>query len=313
MAARVELGTWVHELLAAYYLAVKAKMQGKRYTLSPMGEVANTHRHLLREKWDPLFDEEKEQLGIDLPDKAWAIFERYVKRYAEQDKRWRKIISVEQDPKVKVPWLPVPLTIKCDLIVLDDLGFVWVIDHKVVDSIPDEDSRALDTQGPRYILGVQELLRQKGVKPKGVGMIYDYIRSKLPSVPKTLKKGGLSKDKSIDTDFATYHAAVVEAGFDPADYGDVLDHIAQNSKPFFERWAVPKSEERLHQERLNMQAVVERHIEPKPFYPRTLDRMRCSWDCEFKELCLLELEGGDIEPLLKDKFEVRGGKQVAYS
>lgn len=50
---------------------------------------------------------------------------------------------------------------------------------------------------------------------------------------------------------------------------------------------------------------MERHLEPKDFYPRTLDRTRCRWDCEYKQLCLIELEGGDISHLLKTEYEVR--------
>jgi len=45
-------------------------------------------------------------------------------------------------------------------------------------------------------------------------------------------------------------------------------------------------------------------LAPKDYYPRTLDRTRCRWDCEYKDLCLIEIQGGNIEHVLRDRFEV---------
>lgn len=292
-----ERGTWVHELLAAHYQAIQ---DGK----DPTKAVEEAHSQRLEERWDNLFDEEKEALG-DIPGQAWAIYERYAERYREADKRWIRILLVEKYLKIPMPQLPVPLGIKCDLVVLDDLGFVWVVDHKVVSTIPDEENRMLDTQGPRYILGIQQLMKIKGIKPKGVGMIYDYVRDRVPAKPQLLKNGkGLSKAQ-IDTDYDTYLATILEHGFDPADYEDKLNDLSLNARPYFERWQVPKSDERLRQELKNIQAITERSIYPKEYYARSLDRFSCSWDCEYKNLCLIELEGGDPSLELKANFVVR--------
>lgn len=301
VGVKPERGTWVHELLAAYYQALQ-KGQSQSQALQA---AAERHTQYKEEFWDRLFEEEQEELGEDLPEQVLSIFNRYIDRYTEADKRWKKILLVERYLKIPVSWLPVPLGIKCDLVTLDEHGFVWVIDHKVVSSIPEEEERMLDTQGARYILGLQELFKLKKIKVRGIGVIYDYIRDRIPAKPQPLKSGkGLSK-AWIDTDYDTYMAAIKEHGFDPNDYQDILTRISTESRPYFERWPMPKSDERLHQEKLNIQAIVKRHLEPKDFYPRTLDRTRCRWDCEYKQLCLIELEGGDIDHLLKTEYEVR--------
>lgn len=298
-----ERGTWIHELLAAYYLALKSKHP------DPIKVARFRHAKYKADFWDQLWDEEKEQLGEDMPDTAWGIFERYVKHYANVDQAWRKIIFVEKAIKVPIPGLPVPFNFKCDLVVLDEMGFVWIIDHKVVGSIPNEDSRAIDPQGARYVLAMQHVLESKNIRVKGIGMIYDYIRDRLPTVPQLLKSGDRLSVAKIDTDVETYMAAIKAHGFDPADYKDKLDDIARNGTPFFERWAVPKSDERLYQERLNMQALANEYVPKKFFYPRHLNRYQCPWDCEFRDLCLAELEGADISHILKDRFIVKGGAE----
>lgn len=299
---KLERGTWIHELLAVYYTAIQQEEK------DPLSLTATHHETLLKRKWDPLFDEEKDDLGADFPETCWAIFKRYVDHWQNVDAaNIYRILLVEKDVKVRVPWLPVPFHFKCDLVYVDRLGNVWVMDHKVVGSVPDEENRMLDTQGPRYILGLENVLMQKGIKVRGVGMIYDYIRDRLPAEPKILKSGELSKDKRIDTDVATYRAAIEANDLNLEDYTEFLEHISRNQKPFFERWPVPKSRERLEQERRDMQSEAKVHLQLKDYYPRSLDRFRCSWDCEYKDICLVELEGGDITHILRQDFTVRGG------
>lgn len=293
-----ERGTWVHTLLEAYYKAIKA---GSR---KPVEAAHERHVKYQEEFWDELFEEEQEEFGLDLPEVCWGIFERYVERYREVDKRWRKILMVENYLKIPVPWLPVKLGVKCDLVVLDDSGWVWIYDHKVVGSIPEEEERTLDTQGPRYILGMQELLKAKGIKARGVGMVYDYIRDRLPGRPK-LKKDGKISVAQIDSDVDTVISAIKENGEDPADYEDFIDKVARSGQPFFERWPVPRSDERLYQEKENLQAIVYDKLPRKRFYPRNLNRFQCKWDCEYKDLCLVELEGGDITDMVRRDYAVR--------
>lgn len=303
MGAKVELGSWVHSLLEAYYRAMQAGNKGPE----PEGAVELEHQRLLREKWNVLLDEEQELLGADLPETARQIVHRYIQRYrAEDQAQWRKILLVEAEIKVRLPGMKLPFVFVCDLVTQDRQGWVRIYDHKVVGTIPDEDSRLIDPQGARYVLAMQEFFRRKGIKVPGVVMVYDYVRDKLPSEPKPLQKGGLSK-AWIDTEPDTYLAAVEKAGLNTKDYEDILDRIRREGKPFFDRWATPKSEARLSREFILLRELDTRLTAPDRSYIRTLDRHRCSWDCEFRDLCLLELEGGSIKSLLAEKFEVVGG------
>src|SRR5690554_2595809 len=70
-----ERGTWVHELLAAHYQAIQNDTD-------PQRAAETVHSARLEDRWDNLFDEEKEELG-DIPGEAWAIYQRYVERYRD--------------------------------------------------------------------------------------------------------------------------------------------------------------------------------------------------------------------------------------
>lgn len=300
-----ERGTWGHELLASYYMGLKVA-QESGIDVDPIHEARKHHEHLLKEKWNKLFDEEKEQLGADFPDTCWAIFERYVNHWRSYDEtNFHRIIMVERDLKIPVDFLPVPLHIKCDLVVLDRFGFLAIYDHKFVGSIPDHDVRVFDNQGPRYEVGWEELLKRKGIKVKDIYFVYDYIRDRVPAKPKRNKDGSLSRQR-IDTDYKTYLAAIHEAGHDPEDYRDTLERIALEQRPYFDRWAVPRSKARLEQERLDMSVEAQRHLPLRDYYPRCLDRYRCG-RCRYAELCRVEMEGGDITPILQQNFVVKGG------
>lgn len=303
---KLERGTWVHELLAEFYRSYRAMQESHGYLrVEELVDAAqDCHAQMLQTKWNPLWDEEKEAFGSDFPDTCWAIFERYVEHWKTTDTHnIRKILFVERSIKVKVPWLPVPFDFKCDLVYVDRLGIVWIMDHKVVGTIPDEDDRMLDTQGARYILGFTELLKQKGIQAKGVGVIYDYIRDRLPAEPKVNKDGSLSKAK-IDTDYVTYKAAIEKHGLNPDDYKDTLNKISREQRPYFDRWPVPKSPQRLERERVNMAALAALTLPEKGYYPMSLEKS-CNWGCEYKELCMIQLEGGDISQALQDRFEVK--------
>src|SRR5690606_30663775 len=107
----------------------------------------------------------------------------------------------------------------------------------------------------------------------------DYIREKLPTKP-AIKKDGKISTAQIDSDVPTVVQAIVENGEDTKDYTEFLEKIATTSKPFFERWPVPRSKELLRQEKRDIIAIARRHLKPRKHYPRHFDRTKCRWDCE---------------------------------
>ena len=44
---------------------------------------------------------------------------------------------------------------------------------------------------------------------------------------------------------------------------EMLNDLSLNARPYFERWQVPKSDERLRRELKNIRAITERSIYPK--------------------------------------------------
>src|SRR5690606_9872082 len=132
MAARVEVGAWVHSLREAHYTALKN-------SADPAKAVDQMHRQLLDEKWNVLFDEEKDllnqdvQSGYELPDVAYHISRRYNQRYRRQvHALWKKMLLVEQVITFKPGCMARLYAFKCGLVVLGKHGWGRIYDHKVV-------------------------------------------------------------------------------------------------------------------------------------------------------------------------------------
>jgi hypothetical protein len=47
----------------------------------------------------------------------------------------------------------------------------------------------------------------------------------------------------------------------------------------------------------------------KKRFPRSV-RKDCNWDCEYKDLCIVQLFGGDISTMVKKNFQPRGRRDV---
>jgi len=60
---------------------------------------------------------------------------------------------------------------------------------------------------------------------------------------------------------------------------------------------------------LNMTAEEIHNAAKLGAYPRTT-RKECDWDCEYKDLCIVDLFGGDISTMVKKNFQPRGRRDV---
>lgn len=281
----LERGSWIHELLMVHNDGEDWKQR---------------HRELTR-KFLALWDEEREALG-DLPQDCARIMASYLRTYEKADRRRFRVIDTEVDEVVTLP-NGLRLQVIIDA-VLEDLidGGIWLRDYKSRDKFKRAESMMLDPQLTLYFYAMEVL----GYKPIR-GVEYDEIRTKVPTVPAVLKAGGLSKKKAIDTDVHTYMGAIRRHGLDPADYADILRHIATNQKDrFFRRTPLPKDRvvvrTMLHEAVRTAQQI--RADEVKGEFPRTFDGS-CDWGCEYQDLCITQLYGGNIKPQIKMNFERR--------
>jgi hypothetical protein len=144
-----------------------------------------------------------------------------------------------------------------------------------------------------------------GYTPLG-GVVYNEIRTKPPAIPEMTKSGYLTRRKNIDTDTYTYMSAIKQAGLEVSDYEEILRHIARNQhERFFRRVKLPKDPPMLRTMRRELVqsareiATAERRMS----YPRTFDRS-CDW-CDFKNLCIAQLHGGDINSMIRAGYRRR--------
>ncbi len=129
-------------------------------------------------------------------------------------------------------------------------GELWVWEDKAWKTIDRASIKMLqmDEQCGMYLWGLRQLI-DRGEAPQvvmeafreygyPVGVIYNVLRKKLPTVPALLKAGGTSKDKAIDTTYEVYLATLQERDQDPVEYAETLDMLSEKGNTFFVRQKV---------------------------------------------------------------------------
>ena len=283
-------GLWMHEILQYHYMGRNWRVAHKKLTKQFM-------RLLL---------EEREYYG-DLPDEVERMMGSYLHLYAEEDKTW-EVLHVEETFVVNHP-NGHEFTFKPDLIVRDtDTDQIVCWDHKTAKSIPSSEYRIADLQSGLYPWG----LRLAGIEVDTFG--FNYIRTKPPTQPSINLNGEISK-RRIDTDYYTLATFLMDY------YKDVWPDIPKNwktqlrtlkhSNAYFKRTKLvkPKAVETRLIEELDyttqeMQAWYE-FMEDDPNADPWVRNMTnsCDWDCDFYELCLIELMGGDGKFIRRTKYQ----------
>lgn len=178
----------------------------------------------------------------------------------------------------------------------------WLVEHKTCKRMPDESIRMYDVQTPLYT----SILEEVGEEPV-TGVIWDYVRTKMPVVPELLKSGvGLSQRKGIDSLPEIYLREIARHGLNEDDYHDTIQSL--NDESFYRRipYNVPKSQSKRLREELIITSHYLQDLETKKDFCRNLTR-DCSW-CDYRDLCYAELRGDDVSYMLKHNFEVRDEK-----
>jgi RecB family exonuclease len=279
-------GTILHEMLEAH---------------AKNGWVAGARKVLKRyeEEYAHLFEEEKEYYGENFLNEIERIMLGYIRTYDNDG--W--IVEATEEEVVTDLVKGIRFVGHIDRRVVstrDDRR--WLVDHKTKKTIPTAEERFGNFQ---LLLYVWAWNREHDHDEKVDGIIWDYLRTKAPTVPEPLKKGGLTQRADLDTDVWTYEKAIEDNKLDRADYAEYLEQLEKRSQDkFYCRVPLPAP----HKETVNV--VVEEFkqtailMEGLKVYPRNMTVMCCK-TCEFFRLCQAELTGVNAKFVLKSDYEER--------
>jgi len=188
---------------------------------------------------------------------------------------------------------------RLDMIVEDFDDRIWVLDHKTSKDRLDEEILILDDQMTMYLWAIQQILGRPVE-----GCYYNVLRKKIPTVPKVLVSGkALSQDKSIDTTYDVYLQAILDNGFNPAEYDKMLDLLANKKTGFFERVKIRRNQHEIGMAgRLLLLEAIDMLNAPFIYPNPTWD---CKWKCDYKDLCLAINRNDDVEYLREALFRPR--------
>lgn len=177
-------------------------------------------------------------------------------------------------------------------------GHVWLIDFKVRKSFDSEEMIQFDYQLSSYQHAAEDMFDETFT-----GVALYQIKSKVPEA-RILKNGKLSTAAQQSCDWETYSAQAQSMGLVPASYEPMREKL-----PKFQdfTWTI-----RSEQELANIWKQVETgawamrmaHQHEDIVALRVLQSKTCSW-CDYKDLCLGELRGHDVEFIKQEGFSVR--------
>jgi len=176
-----------------------------------------------------------------------------------------------------------------DWVAKDPDGKIWLVDFKTRDKFLPDWTEELNLQMSAY----QYALYKLGVIT--TGSVSLQIKSSAPKKPKKNKSGLFSKAKIVST-WETYKATVIEDGQDPNDYLDMQEKLAEVQ--FFKMSRAFRSIEELERTWDNVVLRSIDNIKKIGDSPaRVMSFMKCNM-CKFRELCIEDLKGGNIDPIV---------------
>ncbi len=257
-----------------------------------------------QKEYGKLFKEEQEEYG-DLLGECARIINNYIETYQDDGLEYLKgpdgnPYEIEVKTDLKVDDYKVRFQGHIDKLALDTKDRLLVMDHKSHKTIPDSSARFNDLQLLTYVW----LLPQSDLEMEADGVLWDYLRTKPPTVPEELKRGGLTKRANLDTDYATYLGEITRLGLNPEDYRDILNRLKEAGLTrYFERVTLPAPGKSMIQNMAADFMETIRHIiyaMDRGMFVRSMTR-ECS-RCEFHALCAAELRGLDTDFILKHDY-----------
>lgn len=247
---------------------------------------------VVTKEYSKMMEEEKEFYG-DLPSDSSRIIKGYQKMWAAEKVSFQ-LIEKALGPIPLTPYTAFEL--RPDRLMRDKaVNMTFLCETKTGRKIPQEEVRIWDLQTVLYIWALRKL------DYKVDGIIWDYIRTKPPTIPQVLKNGQLSQRADIDTDYATYLKAVKDNHLDLTTYQDFLDGLKGKEHGFYRRVRIPITEKMIEPV-LNDAKITSKEIHFLADYPvKTISGYTCP-RCFYQSLCYAQLRQLDEDFIRKAEF-----------
>lgn len=299
-ATQLYQGILVHEALMTYYLALRDGMVDGRAAVYAFFADA-----YLQARQNPTLFADELADEIKIIEDSEDLVYRYLAKWNDS---WT-VLHVEEEFYVTLDSGDV-ISFTPDLVVEDESGFVWIVDHKTTASLPTNDQTHADLQSTLYYAGVQALY------PNLQGFIFNKLRKKRPTQPKLTKTGKLriSDLDRIDTSFEVLRDYIVQHAPQLLEDDRHMRRLAKlrDEERFFWREVIvitePMTRAALDDAYITLKYM---DVSAETGYPRTFQEDRgwksCS-RCPFHRLCQAELLEWDAETVLAEDYEPRDPK-----
>lgn len=240
-----------------------------------------------------LWHEEKEKYG-DVPGDMLRLFQGYERKYANENFEYlgyEEFVALDLIKDIRfIGYI--------DKRIQDSSGRMFLMDHKSHKILPNDDQRFSDLQKVMYVWAWNETNSTRQV----TGFIWDYIRTKAPSIPEVLKSGELSQRKDIDSDYWTYLAELKKHKLDIKPYLEFLSMLKKKQDTRYVRVTLPNPPKKMIENIVADLKATAIEIHTSKSKDRNMTRM-CAFDCDFYSLCQAEVRGLDADYVRKNEYE----------
>lgn len=257
---------------------------------------------------------------------ACGMLDYYADHWFPQRQDIGETLWIDDVPQVEVN-IQVPLDIKSpsgydevvysitlDRLIVDDHGRIVVEDYKTAQRMYEPGRLELDPQLSSYLWGAGLLY---GDRVEGACWL-QFLKA-VPHQPEVLSNGELSQNKNQYTTYSIYKAALMEYYAEvPEKYIPFLNHLASMETPesdrFIRREVIYRNETfKVNEERKIFEEIRDMTDPDLKLYPNpTRD---CTWDCQYKDVCIAMDDGSDWEFMIEsgfEKWEGEGYKSTAW-
>ena len=245
------------------------------------------------EKYRSLFSEERERYG-DFINDCTQLFTNYLKYYRKDPLIYEESETfIATDIAENLRFIGY-----IDKVALDSHDRRWLVDHKFVKTIPNAEDQFSELQLLMYVWAWNRFNPGRPI----AGIIWDYVRTKLPVKPEVLKNGGLSQRKNMDTTRATYLKEIKAQKLPIENYTEMLDQLEGKEDKFYTRVQLPRPSDTMISHIVSDFRASALMIQKlKGIAPRNMNSFNCK-GCEYRPLCEAEIRGLDVAFIRKSKF-----------